>query len=277
MRWILLFIIFAFIFSVPVHAASLSLQTDTQSLNQDSELSVNVSLSINSPDNTSYYLRGVFYKDGTSNYCGLTWNGDSWFAGPYSSNNGWKQFLPISILGASWSGTLKAKIDSTDTGCQSSGAYKFKIQRFTGSGSGTYDSQNELTLNIFMPSPTSAPTPTTKPTSTTTPTKTSATLTPLSNSNAKISTPTLAQITTSVTSGLSATSTQKKTQKIVGEVLAVDTSANATTIVSAKASGKNNSGFPFWLIFVVLGLVILASGCGILLYQEWKKQKVQDL
>lgn len=127
---------------------------------------------INAPDGTNYYLRGVFYKEGSNNYCGYTWNGNDWFSGPYSTDERWKKFLSVTIASDSAQTTLKAKLDITDSGCKESGTYKFKVQRFTQSGNGTFDGQNEQTLQILIPTsvPTATPTvrasPTQKPSTT---------------------------------------------------------------------------------------------------------------
>ncbi|MBU2632642.1 hypothetical protein KKG52_02895 [Patescibacteria group bacterium] len=68
--------------------ASITVEATKTQINAEEELTVNVSLSINASDNTIYYLRGVFYKLGTTRYCGHTWDGNEWFSGPYSSNEG---------------------------------------------------------------------------------------------------------------------------------------------------------------------------------------------
>ncbi len=139
----------------------------------DQEFIVSTMLSIQAGDGTSYYLRGVFYKEGTSNYCGITWNGSDWFSGPYSSNEGWKKFLKVTVSNNTWNGELKAKIDNEDSGCKDSGVYKFKIQRFNeGSGSSTFDDQNELSVNIVIPTSTPTPSLTPKPSPTSKPTPT---------------------------------------------------------------------------------------------------------
>ena len=123
--------------------------------------------SISAQSGTSYYFRAVFYKEGSSNYCGLTWNGSSFYSGPYTTNEGWKNFLKVTINDNSWEGEIKAKIDSEDSGCKESGGYLFKMERFTESGSGSFDPQDVLTFTFTLPSPTPLPTPTLKPTPTT--------------------------------------------------------------------------------------------------------------
>lgn len=168
-----IFLLFLGLFPSVVHASSITLSADkTQLQNTDDVLSISVSLSINATDSAMYYLRGVFYLPGSSDYCGFTWNGTSWFAGPYSSNDGWENFLPITISNNSWQGTLQAKIDSTDSGCKDSGTYNVEVERFTPGGSSSFDTQTPLSVSVVVPTPTPTPTPTPKPTPTSAPTAT---------------------------------------------------------------------------------------------------------
>ncbi|MGA2911174.1 MAG: hypothetical protein ABSE17_00845 [Candidatus Levyibacteriota bacterium] len=119
--------------------------------------------SISAANGTVYYLRGVFYQTAGS-YCGYTWNGNNWYNGPYSVNNGWQQLLAVTVNQSSWSGQLKAKIDPSDGNCQNSGNYYFKVQRYTVGGSSNFDDQNSLSVNISIPTPTPTPAPTDTPT-----------------------------------------------------------------------------------------------------------------
>lgn len=166
------FIILLFlVLSLPsiAFAASINLSNGNPTTINDpsQEFNVNVNLSINVDDGTKYYLRGVFYKPGSSNYCGLTWTGSAWFNGPYSTNDGWKNLPQIIIASNSGSFNIKAKIDKGDSGCTGNGNYNFKIQRYTLSGSSSFDDQNELSLNLNIPDPITTPTsvPTFHPTS----------------------------------------------------------------------------------------------------------------
>jgi len=159
-----------------VYASSIFLHDGSPNTieNYEQEYQVGLDLSINAPSGTVYYLRGVFYKQGTSNYCGYTWNGTSWFKGPYSTNEGWKNFYAVTISSSSASTILKAKLDSDDNDCRDSGIYNFKVQRFTqNSGSGTFDSQNEQSINVILPTitPTFTVSPTLKPEATSIPVK----------------------------------------------------------------------------------------------------------
>ncbi len=163
---LILSVLLPFLITKAVFAASIDISSGpSRLLSSNEEYSVNVVLSINTPDGTPYYLRGVFFKPGDNNYCGYTWNGNFYFKGPISANEGWKNFLKTTVQSSTWSGQLKAKIDPEDSGCQSSGNYYFKIQRFTENGSGSFDKQTEQSVELIIP----LPTPTVIPTSSSTP------------------------------------------------------------------------------------------------------------
>lgn len=157
-----------------VEAASISLSggTPTEITDSNQEYQIQVSLNIDSSDGTKYYLRGAFYKSGTSNYCGYTWNGANWFNGPYTVSDGWKNLPAVTISSSSAVLSMKNKLDTNDNGCKDSGTYNFKVMRYTESGSGTFDSQNEqtITVNLPVPTATSTPVPTNSPMPTNTPT-----------------------------------------------------------------------------------------------------------
>jgi hypothetical protein len=258
-----------------VFASSVVLSSQQTNLSVADEFLVNVGFNISSSDGTSYYLRGVFFKEGTSNYCGYTWNGNSWYNGPYSGS-GFGQLLTITVYQGSWSGQLKAKIDSVDAGCQSSGAYSFKIQRYTSGGSSSFDGQNSLAVAISIPTPTFTPTPTLvlTPTPTRTPTIIPS------------STPTSIQLQKT-------TSTQINNSRSItpAKIVAINTDESSkASVLGSFADGESNSPTKKTLIkaegkafvlppvfYVICGLGILVIACGILLFREWKKQKNEEL
>ena len=274
-RHLALFFVLVYIFfPSSVFASNVALSSQQTSLSLSDEFVVNVGFNINASDGTSYYLRGVFFKEGTSNYCGYTWNGNSWYNGPYSSN-GFGQLLPITVYQGSWSGQLKAKIDSADAGCQSSGVYNFKVQRYTGGGSSSFDEQNSLSVTISIPTSTPTPIPTFTPTPT--PTR-MPTLPPTS-------TPTTIQPQTT----LSSQTKQSKNISPTKTVTRVATEVSSSSVLGSATEGGNSpvvrtgfkgEGASFMLppvFYVICGLSILVIACGILLFREWKKQKNEEL
>lgn len=153
-------VIFFILFDLSLRDSSASsIDIQNESLititNPSQEYSVDVKLSINADDGTVYYLRGVFYKDSSTNYCGYTWNGSEWFSGPYSSNEGWKKFLKITISSGSGKIRVRSKIDLSDSGCKDNGQYQFKVQRFTDkSSSGSFDEQEPKDIFVTIVEPT---------------------------------------------------------------------------------------------------------------------------
>lgn len=171
------------LFLVSPSSAKAAITTTTSSsqtsiLDTD-EYNVNATITTtNVADGTKYYLRGEFFKPTTTKYCGFTWNGTSWFNGPFTSQ-GWLSLLPITINSNTWTGQIKAMFDSDNSACDTSGTYNFRILRYTElNGSSSPDTQTPLSVdvNIGTPSatPTSTPTesPTATPTATATPTDT---------------------------------------------------------------------------------------------------------
>lgn len=122
-----------------------------------------ISVSITGPSDATNYLRADLYKDGSTNYFGETFNGNSWYAGSDGQN-----YFPIQIINSSASATFQAKIGSPNAGeYQGSGIYKLKIRRYTSSGNpASNDNQLPVAVQINYNLPTAQPTnaPTTAPT-----------------------------------------------------------------------------------------------------------------
>ncbi len=288
-------IVLPFFTSSQVLASEITLQSDTTQINNpQEEYTVNVTLSLNVSDNTENYLRGAFYMPNTiGKYCGYTWNGSTWYKGSYSNEEVKKNLLKITINNASWSGTLKAKIDPTDNNCSSSGTYNFKIIRYTASGNQADDDQEPLTVNFIAPTPTptQAPTPTNIPTPTRTPTPTKTptpTPTPKTQTPTKVPTPTKIPTPTK-TSTSKPTSTPSpepksglvspKIKRELGPTSILGTSTNSAAIKpspektkqkkSVQSSTDTNS--PFFIVSISGALLLIA--CAILFFFKIKKSK----
>ncbi len=134
-----------------------------------------MNLSINAADGTKYYLGGVFSVEGSTNYCGKTWNQEKSSWAVYTDEGN----LPaVTLASSSAYLVLKTILDTEDSGCQSAGTYVFKVRRYTEGGSASFDEQNQQTVTVALPTMTPTPTrvpspiPTAKPdpTATTVPT-----------------------------------------------------------------------------------------------------------
>lgn len=225
-----------------------------------------------SAEGTTYYLRGVFHKKDSTNYCGYTWNGSAWFKGPYTTNDGWKSFPPVIISSSSATIELSAKIDSDDSGCKESGHYQFKVQRFTEGGSGSFDDQNEQDVGITVPSPTLAatPTPVVKP-----PTATPQSTSKVTNSPTEkkaLPSPTVQNATIILTKNVTETTVPEASTTVAatsGDVLG---EAENPSEPSKESTIAGVSSKPLSFIFFGIGAVFIALSL-FLLSKKRKKLK----
>lgn len=284
--FIFLFLFLFFTIRSSVFAvASIGLSdSSTDSLSDpNQEFQVKVKLMINTPDGTNYYLRGVFYKEGEgpSKYCGFTWNGTEWFSGPYSTDERWKKFLSVTIASDSAQTTLKAKLDITDSGCKESGTYKFKVQRFTQSGNGTFDGQNEQTLQIRIPTSVPTATPSIRASPTQKPSSTPTRVTP-TGTGVKIQNTSTIAIQTEST--LPESKVNKNTDTDLGETISQkfhDSSGASLLLGESTAPGEQNPERtvihstndyrPITLFLSLGGLLFIA--CGVFMVIKKMKRK----
>ncbi|MBI2617207.1 hypothetical protein HYW55_03685 [Candidatus Gottesmanbacteria bacterium] len=247
-------------FLLPVYAKSsilLGNPSTSQITNSEEEVEVNVQLTMENSDGKTYYLRGVFYKSGSTNYCGYTWNGTSWFKGPYTGNNGWKNFLEVTISSQSASTTLLAKVDIDDSGCKEAGTYKFKVQRFTEGGSSTFDDQNEQDVFIHIPTPTTFSTPTPSPKSPSSTPKPPLSKTPIPlNSSPPFTGTGRPSPSSFISKNLLTDSSYSGT--VIGEFLGLQTSSDSST-KDAESSSPSTLTRAVGLIILGLGIVFLAG------------------
>lgn len=300
----LFYIIIVLYFFVPVKAfaSTIILQSDTMQINNsEEEYTVNVALSLNVLNNTEYYLRGVFYKPNTYDYCGYTWNGNTWFNGPYTEE-GVKSLQKITINNASWSGTLKAKIEPNDNNCSDSGTYNFKIFRYTTGGGKGNDNQEPLTVNFTAPptptnTPTNTPTPSNTPIPPTptripTPTKTpTPTPSPKTSTPTKTPTPTKSGPTSKPTStpspkpSLAPAKITKKPESTT--ILGISTNSAVTSLsgTAVKPSPQKTkpkglvqsstaTNLPFIIVSIAGSLFLIA--CAILIFLKIRKNRNTD-
>lgn len=96
------------------------------------------------------YLKGAFFKDGTSNYFGLTKFNDVWI------KNGVSALSQKEILIGAWDNTTIIKPDYEDTGFSGNGDYKFKLGFYYLTSGGNVSSinwsSNDLSMSLIAPS-----------------------------------------------------------------------------------------------------------------------------
>ncbi|KKS98702.1 MAG: hypothetical protein UV73_C0001G0223 [Candidatus Gottesmanbacteria bacterium GW2011_GWA2_43_14] len=242
---------------------------DTSEINRsDQEFTATCELQINSSDGTLYYLRGAFFKEGTAKYCGYTWNGQSWFKGPYSSADGWKQLLPVTIASGSAKTEIKARIDPEDSDCRESGEYLFKIIRYTESGSSADDGQSPLKVVVALPTKT----PTTAPMATAVPgkTKTAATEKPAATNTGKPLS-TLSMPSPTITVKVKITPTKIVTATATG-------SANAVTSFSeASVAGISSEPVKPTLFLFLLPAILSFFLAAALSYRLLRRKRLKGL
>ncbi|CAN5317745.1 hypothetical protein BH10PAT1_BH10PAT1_3960 [soil metagenome] len=182
------------------------------------------------------YLRAEFYKDGTNNYFGETFNGKDW----YSGNEG-QNYYSVEVKSANTETIVKARIGNPNLdNYPGAGIYKLKIKRYTASGNAANDSENAVDIQINYNLET--PTPTIEPTIA----------------------PTFSPIPTVI-----------ETPKPTPQVLAVQTeiSPSPISIVESKSVIKAKNSFPYIpAICFAIGLFLI----GITIYMLYNKVNVRD-
>lgn len=127
-------------------------------INSNQEFETLVSLTLPNNPNQTFYLKGAFKKDGSSNYFGKTLSGSDWIGNNEKYS---KQFKITTNSEGNWEGKIKVRPDSDDSGFDGTGSYIFKIGRYSESGSGpTWSNELNLKINsVETPKPTPTPEP----------------------------------------------------------------------------------------------------------------------
>ncbi len=256
---LILVFISPFCFLQMAFARDISITANKTSLFSDEELVVTASSS-GFTNGEQIYIKGAFYQDGTSNYFGFTKNNNDWVKNSASSES------QRSVKIGEWDSNLIIKNDPSDTGYKGNGGYKFKVGFYYITSGGNVSSVNWSTnsIDVSLSYPTSAPTsqPTHTPAPTNIPTSTPT----------KILTPTIA-----ATRIIPRTPTQKNRKEESRSVLGLKSMPSVTKIPTPTDKMDSSGGFVMPPIFLLVGILIIITGCGILLFQEWKKQKELEL
>lgn len=271
---VLIFLLFLILFPERIFAASItsSIPNQSSSYSENDEITVHVIEEVDTADGTIYYLAGTLRKD-SGNYCGFTFSEGAWVK--YGSDG--NKFFKITMQANKWEGDIKIKIDYSESSCRDSGAYKLTIKRFT-DNSGTYDPQNELSINFNLPTPTPTPSPTPTHTPTPTPTKT-PTPTPVPTSTP---TPTPAKTTPTPTPKVTINpSPAESSQSAVFDkpVEGNESILGNSTGFNNLQSGISNDGttYSWGKLFILMGVVLVSGACGILLYNNYRKKKSDEI
>ena len=105
---------------------------------------INTSIT-NFQPNTDFYLKVAFYKEGKTNYFGLTKVESNWIK---NNENYSKQKKVTTNEQGNWNGIIETKIDLNDTGFEQKGSYLFKVGRYSQSGAGpTWSNTLPITID----------------------------------------------------------------------------------------------------------------------------------
>lgn len=146
-------IIFSLLFTENVLAAVLVTINNYPSVITEGQ-TFNVNASVSGASDGTNYLRVDLYKDGTTNYFGETFNGNSWYIGSIGTN-----FLPLQISNSTGSADIEARIGTPSASFYTGpGNYKLKVRRYTSSGS-SYTFSSPVDVQIVSGQQTPTPTP----------------------------------------------------------------------------------------------------------------------
>ena len=255
MRTIIIWLICLFLFATPVEASrSLSITSDKSSLFGDEEMLITASPS-GFATTEAVFIKGAFYQDGSTNYFGLTKNGDTWIKNGDSSQN------QLQVKIGDWDGGVRVKCDFGDSGYKGEGDYKLKLGFYYTTSNGTLSSinwsSNVLTVSVSEPDPTPTVTPQPTTTPTVAPTKTATpTAIPI-----KTSTP-----TPKPTASPTVSPEESSSSSLSGEVLGLEFDSPTPPSTNSKTGNKSNI-----FALVLIGLGIIFVGLSLYLGTKYKK------
>lgn len=249
-------------------ARNISITSNKSSLSTDEELVVVASAS-GFTSGEKIYIKGAFFKDGSSNYFGLTKNNETWI------KNSATALSQREVNIGSWDNSVNVKPDFSDTGFNGSGEYKFKLGFYFltsgGNASSINWSSNDVSINLGSP-----------PTSILTPTKVKTTSSSSSSNNSiKTPTPTKQSQAPTVSNSANAINGKNNSEfaKITRAVKAASEYAQIKPITrqeeksTKKVLGVNdkNTLVP---IIAISGIIFLLAGVSYLIIRELRERKI---
>lgn len=261
-NFLLVLIVLYSVFPQSVLARDIFISANKSSLSPDEDMVVTASASGFIVDEV-IYLKGAFFKEGEGNYFGYTRYNNDWIKNSAST------LSQRQVKMNEWDFQITVKNDSFDSGFKGSGSYKFKLGYYYMTSGANLSPVNwsSNTLDVALVQPTNTPTP--NPTATNSPTSTK-TPTPF-----QTPVPLHTQIIVKpVTRSVSPKITKKPTMGIKKEVLGSAVTRTPEITPVTEVTGRP---FIFPPVFLILGVLVIISACGILLFQEWKKQKKLEL
>lgn len=134
--------------------ATFSISGLPSTIGSDEPVNVRLSLSGITP-NSRLFLKGAFYKEGSTNYFGLTQVNGNFIKNSQAFSS---QFPAVTDANGNWQSSLEIKVDESDSGFTGEGDYLFKVARYSENGGGPFWS-NSLRLYINQAAPDADPSP----------------------------------------------------------------------------------------------------------------------
>lgn len=130
-------------------ARSVSITSDKNSLFSDEELTLSASMS-GFAEGETIYLKGAFFKEGSTNYFGYTKNGDSWIKNSTTATE--QRAIQI----GNFDGVVIVRSDFDDSGYSGSGDYSLKLGFYYITSGGNVSSVNWSSniLSVLLEAPT---------------------------------------------------------------------------------------------------------------------------
>ncbi len=247
---------------------SLSITANKSILTGDEELTLTASPSGFTAGET-IYIKGAFYKEGSTNYFGYTKKDTNWIKNNATTTD------QRSIIIGSWDNTAIVKPDYNDSGFQGNGNYLLKLGYYYITGGGNLSSvqwpTNNLVISLTQPTPTPSPSPTTTPSPSSTPTLI-PTSTPFPTSNP---TPTSNSPTSKSSPQVLAEADENYDSQPEVNLDIIDLTATAESEINPSPTTqpeKSNSNLPI-IIISAAGIILMLGGGLPLIWSEFKSRK----
>lgn len=262
------------LFPQTAHAArSISITSDKSSLFGSEEMSISASISGFTNDE-KIYLKGAFFKDGSTNYFGYTKSGDSWIKNSVTAT----EQKQVEI--GNWDTDTIVRSDFNDSGYTGKGDYKFKLGFYYLTSGGNLSSinwsNNILSLALDSPPPTSVPAQSSSQTTSSTSKSSTSTKTPTPTKASSAST----NVSSSANSNGQTSSTSDKIAqnfKIASDFARI----RNVSPTKAQSSGnvrvlgaKEQAAPPMFVLTIIGGLVLFLVGGALLVYKNLDQIKI---
>jgi len=253
-------------------ARSIIITSDKTSLFGSDEMNISASIS-GFTNGEKIYLKGAFFKDGSTNYFGFTKNGDSWIKNSVTATD--QRQIEI----GNWDTNTIVRSDFNDSGYSGKGEYKFKLGFYYLTSGGNLSSVNWSSNSLGLTL--DAPIPTQPPSSNSTTTTTSSS--PKNSTQTKTPTPKTSPATNVSNLPRSNGQTSSISDKIAQNSKIASDFARIKNVTPKKIQNSDNVkvlgakdeiGSQLGILTIIGGLVLLAGAGAWLVYKNLDKIKI---